>query len=239
MPPPHRASELPASPLALHLRTLRQFHGSASLGQAELAALACIPVRQLRALETTRCLPPSLRRWCALADALHCSLDELVGRRPADSGRRVVGLVCRSDVAVAVCCTESHVLEVRRLGRQRRRRQTGAALAADLATDYGASLVVTDRDDGNSDGLAPSVLTTCSETVARIGLMPGTPTALAMWALATDERLERFVRFSKRTGWLQLDDRVSGRVLLAAAYAFAHARDHPVDGGQLQLPFNT
>jgi hypothetical protein len=57
------SSEEPVQRLALRVRSLRQNFGSAVLGQAQLAALAGIPVRHLRDLESTRSIPLALRAY--------------------------------------------------------------------------------------------------------------------------------------------------------------------------------
>lgn len=64
----------PLRPLSLRLRRLRQLNLDAQLGQAQLAAQAGITARQLRALESTRMIPTTLRPWLALAAALKCSV---------------------------------------------------------------------------------------------------------------------------------------------------------------------
>lgn len=258
MPPATPADDSPVPRLALRLRTLRQLHGSASLEQAQLAALAGIPVRHLRALESTRGMPPSLRPWRALADALHCSLDELLMGDDAAASRPVVGVVLRSDLAAAVCCAADAILEVRTRGRRRRRTGSELDFAVQLANDYGATTIVTDtartafrsdrtpekfqrtRELNTAAVLAANVSVVVSrfqDAAALVGLAPAKPRALAAWALATDPRLARFVKLSRKSGWVAAGDRAGPRILLAAAFAFAHAQDRrPV--GQLPLPFD-
>lgn len=237
MPPAHDAHEQPPSRLALRLRTLRQLHGSAELGQADLAALGGISVRRLRALESTRCIPPSLRPWISLASALQCSLDELLAGAAAAAARPVVGVLLRSDHAIAVCCTAQSVLEVRTRGRRTRRGGNELAFAQDLCADYGACVIVSDMQPASIN--VSQVKTNVVEVARRIGLQPADHRALALWALATEPRLRRFLRLSRRTGWTLPGDRLGQRILVAAAFALAYAREPSAPAGQLQLPLES
>lgn len=73
-------------PLVLHLRRRRLLHGEKKLGQAELAALAGISVRQLRLYETSSRLPRAVANLLALALIFDVHIEDLV----AESAARIV-----------------------------------------------------------------------------------------------------------------------------------------------------
>jgi hypothetical protein len=179
--------------------------------------------------------------WRRLADALHCSIDELIQEPNASTPAPVIGVVVRSDLAVAVCCTADAVVDIRIRGRRHRRTGPELDFAVQLARDYGAQTVVTDTDIpvGVTGASRLVIATTSPRTAAAlIGLQPAQPRSLAAWALATDPRLARWVRLSPRTNWLAVGDRIGPRILLAAAIAFVYSQGRPVVG-QLQLPLDT
>jgi transcriptional regulator with XRE-family HTH domain len=71
--------------LATNLRRLRLARG---LTQVQLAALARTRQVRIAELERGAVKDPRVSRLLALADALHCSLDELIGRRASAARKR-------------------------------------------------------------------------------------------------------------------------------------------------------
>lgn len=69
------------SPLALHIRSRRQWYGARRLEQNELAKIAGISTRILRVYEASRELPRALECVLAVAYALKVSPEELVDPR--------------------------------------------------------------------------------------------------------------------------------------------------------------
>lgn len=96
LPPPSTST----SPLALHIRSLRQWYGPHGLEQAQLAELAGISRRILSQYESSRELPRSLECLLAVALALEVSPEALVDPRHLSrlkaqiSGRRAAQLRC-------------------------------------------------------------------------------------------------------------------------------------------------
>ncbi len=227
-----------ARPLALRLRHLRQLHGSTSLGQAQLAVLAGIPVRKLRALETTRKIPESLRAWLALARALRCSVEELVALPTAVPGQNVVVVLRRSTGAVSVCACGRDIIEIRGHGKPR-----SSALevlldgARQFAADYSAKLLTDTRSGFPAEAIAT---TTYKEVAEALGLHDARLRSIAAYALTAVPALRRHVRISRRTGWLSPFDRRGPLVLLAAGIALAQsvAPAAAPTGEQLDLPFH-
>lgn len=64
--------------LALHVRRRRQWYRGRPLAQAELAALAGLSSRQVRAFERCRKLPAAVDTLLSIAVALEISLEELI-----------------------------------------------------------------------------------------------------------------------------------------------------------------
>lgn len=77
----HRIAHRAQHPLVLHLRRRRFLHGERQLGQAELAALAGISVRQLRTYETSTRLPRAVVSLLAVAVALGVHMEDIVADR--------------------------------------------------------------------------------------------------------------------------------------------------------------
>lgn len=65
-------------PLALLIRSQRQWHGDQPLTQKELAERAGISVRQLKHYETRRDLPRAVEAMLCIAEALEVTIDELI-----------------------------------------------------------------------------------------------------------------------------------------------------------------
>lgn len=227
-----------AQPLALHLRSLRQLHGSTSLGQAQLAVLAGIPVRQLRALESSRILPISLRPWLALAAALNCSIDALIARR-TDIGAPVVVVLVRSHASVVLCIAPDRIFEVRRRGKARSNFAAQCATAAQLAQDYGAEAILTDCPYDSTTCTGYTVHQMRLATVAyALALADSRMSSIAQWALAAWPQLRRFVRVNRQTGKPSPLDRRGQLTLVAAAFASVWFGDvHPSPLVQMELPF--
>lgn len=79
--PQHKEQTTPSSalpPIVYHIRSLRQWHGSHSLSQRELARRSGLSARQLRRYESARRLPSSLRVLILIALALDVSVEELL-----------------------------------------------------------------------------------------------------------------------------------------------------------------
>lgn len=66
------------TPLAFHIRRLRQWYDAAGLSQAELADLAGISYWVLQEYETRRALPRTVEVALSLALALEVPLEELI-----------------------------------------------------------------------------------------------------------------------------------------------------------------
>ncbi len=232
-------------PLSLRLRHLRQLHPTASLGQAQLAALAGMTTRQLRDIEATRTMPKSLRPWLALAAALRCSVEDLVA--PHELGRLrasvtgepvppllppVVSVLCRTSGGLALCISDNTVLEFRSLSGTSRgvhARGFTAAQAVQLALDYGAERIVTDDASGLDiavDGTRIDVLRMKLTTVLNfLQLDFWSRAAAADRVLAHLPSFSRFVRRHKRTGEVDPFDRRVPTALQACAYALAAQAD--------------
>lgn len=94
----------PTAPLALHIRSLRQWYGTTGLEQAELAQLAGISRQTLSHYESCRSLPPALESLLAVAFALEVPLERLIDPRQLCrlkaevEQRRVAWLQCQADV---------------------------------------------------------------------------------------------------------------------------------------------
>lgn len=73
--------QLPAAPLALHIRSHRQWYCPEGLEQAQLAELAGVSRRILSQYESSRELPRSLECLLAVAIALEVSPEALVDPR--------------------------------------------------------------------------------------------------------------------------------------------------------------
>lgn len=69
------------SPLALHIRSLRQWYGAQGLEQGDLAQIAGVSPRILRVYEASRELPRALECVLSVAYALDVSPEELVDPR--------------------------------------------------------------------------------------------------------------------------------------------------------------
>lgn len=222
-------------PLASRLRSFRQRFGSAALEQAHLAALVGIHVRQLRAMESLRCVPSVLRTWLAVAAALHCSLEDLLAPLAPDACRVVV-LVTRSRAVVALCAEGESILEVRRLGRGRHRLQSAASVVQALAADYAASRVLV-----NLGTHQPALSALACEHVGldcvqrRLGLPDRRIATVCRHVQGRLPHLSRFARFSRATGEILPWDRAGQAVYLAAAIALAVCTDVQWQQ-QLQLP---
>lgn len=227
-----------AQPLALRLRSLRQLHGSTSLGQAQLAVLAGIPVRQLRALESTRILPPSLRPWLALAAALNCSLDDLVARQTGVCAPVVVVLV-RSHASVVLCMGPDRILEVRKQANKRSSFAASCAIAARVAKDYGTEAILTDGPNDAASFAGCVVHQLGLQAVARtLGIRSGRIMAIASWTYATMPQMRRFTRINRVTKEPSPLDRCGQLTLVAAALASAwFGVEYPSPLVQLSLPF--
>lgn len=72
---------LASTPLALHIRALRQWSGEHGLEQAELAELAGVSRHALHRLENCRQLPVVVETLFAVAYALGVELEELLDPR--------------------------------------------------------------------------------------------------------------------------------------------------------------
>jgi len=73
------SSATPAQgPLALHIRSLRQWYGKVGLSQAELAGLAGLSPRHLRRYESSRALPFILEALLSIALVLKVPLESLI-----------------------------------------------------------------------------------------------------------------------------------------------------------------
>lgn len=224
-------------PLAARVRSLRQLHGSAALGQAELAALAGIPVRQLRAIESLRCVPPALRIWLALAAALHCPVHELLAVPPT-TACRVVVVVTRSRAAVILCAEGASVLEVRRLGRRQRRLASAMSAALSLASDYAVNRVLVNLGAHTPDDPSLAVEQVDLDDVrVRLGLPDARIATLCCYVQTRLPVLARFARYSRVTGRILPWDRAGQAVYIAAAIALAVCPDahQPL---QLSLPLS-
>jgi DNA-binding transcriptional regulator YiaG len=82
----HRSSsEKGNTPLVLHLRRHRFWHGEQRLRQAELAALAGVSTRQLRDYEQARRLPRCLATLLSLSVVLNVTVEDLVARHVLDA----------------------------------------------------------------------------------------------------------------------------------------------------------
>lgn len=68
-------------PLALHIRSRRQWHGPRGLEQSELAEIAGISPRILKVYEASRELPRALECLLSVAYALEVSPEDLVDPR--------------------------------------------------------------------------------------------------------------------------------------------------------------
>lgn len=75
------SSEPERDPLALHIRSLRQWHGEHSISQADLALLAGISTRVLKRYEAARELPRALECLVAVAIALQVAPEQLIDPR--------------------------------------------------------------------------------------------------------------------------------------------------------------
>lgn len=75
------ARQSQSSPLALHIRSLRQWYGATGLEQAELAELAGISRQTLSRYESSRVLPPALESLLAVALALEVPPERLIDPR--------------------------------------------------------------------------------------------------------------------------------------------------------------
>lgn len=74
-------STSPNEPLALHIRSLRQWYGKSGLSQQELAELAGISTRVLKRYESCRELPRSLECLLAVALVLDVPAERLLDPR--------------------------------------------------------------------------------------------------------------------------------------------------------------
>lgn len=70
-----------SEPLALHIRSLRQWYGECGISQDELSALAGISTRVLKRYESARELPRALACLLAVALALQVSPEHLLDPR--------------------------------------------------------------------------------------------------------------------------------------------------------------
>ncbi len=239
MPPAHSTGGASAqSPLALSLRSRRQLHGSTSLGQAQLAALAGIPVRYLRALESTRTLPITLRPWLALATALNCSLDDLVARQHV-AAAPVVVVLARNRASVALCIAAERIIEVRRRGTRRGSDDIAFRTGVELAVDYGATVLLSDAVDNVS--VPPKIQlerVRVGDVARALSLADGRPSTIAAWALGAMPELQRFTKGTTSSGKLSRFDRRGQLVLVAAAMARAWNGDAAsMTFYQPELPF--
>lgn len=83
----HSPPEAARSPLAFHLRRLRQWHGDKGLMQAELAYLSGVSLRFLRGYEGARKLPRNIKALIALSLALEVPIEELIAPQLTDALR--------------------------------------------------------------------------------------------------------------------------------------------------------
>ena len=76
-----RESSTDKGPLALHIRRLRQWYGDHGISQADLAELAGISPRLLRAYEDSRRLPPVVELLLRIALAMEVPMETLIDPR--------------------------------------------------------------------------------------------------------------------------------------------------------------
>lgn len=87
---PTRQAKSISAPLAFHIRSLRQWHGTHGLSQEKLAALAGVSGRTVSFYESRPAVPQSLANLLSIALALNVPVERLIDPRQLNELRSEV-----------------------------------------------------------------------------------------------------------------------------------------------------